>query len=78
VGNYYRILGRVDDVMKVAGHRLGTKGLESASLSVDEIAESAAVPVVDDVRGRVVLNSGFGLVVPYQVLIEQHERDECR
>jgi acetyl-CoA synthetase len=51
---YFRILGRVDDVINVAGHRLGTKELESASLTVDEIAEAAAVPVVDEVRGRVV------------------------
>jgi acetyl-CoA synthetase len=51
---YYRILGRVDDVINVAGHRLGTKELESASLTVEEIAEAAAVPVVDDVRGRAV------------------------
>jgi acetyl-CoA synthetase len=51
---YFRILGRIDDVINVAGHRLGTKELESASLMVDEVAEAAAVPVVDDVRGRVV------------------------
>src|ERR1700722_883819 len=51
---YYRILGRVDDVINVAGHRLGTKELESASLGVEEVAEAAAVPVVDDVRGRAV------------------------
>jgi acetyl-CoA synthetase len=51
---YFRILGRVDDVINVAGHRLGTKELESAALTVDEIAEAAAVPVVDDVRGRAV------------------------
>jgi acetyl-CoA synthetase len=51
---YYRILGRVDDVINVAGHRLGTKELESATLMVEEIAEAAAVPVIDDVRGRVV------------------------
>ena len=51
---YFRILGRIDDVINVAGHRLGTKELESASLMVDEIAEAAAVPVVDDLRGRVV------------------------
>jgi acetyl-CoA synthetase len=51
---YFRILGRVDDVINVAGHRLGTKELESSALAVDEIAEAAAVPVVDDVRGRVV------------------------
>jgi acetyl-CoA synthetase len=51
---YFRILGRVDDVINVAGHRLGTKELESASLTVEEVAEAAAVPVVDELRGRVV------------------------
>jgi acetyl-CoA synthetase len=51
---YYRILGRVDDVINVAGHRLGTKELESSALAVEEVAEAAAVPVVDDVRGRAV------------------------
>ncbi len=51
---YFRILGRVDDVINVAGHRLGTKELESAALTVPEIAEAAAVPVMDDIRGRIV------------------------
>src|ERR1017187_1463836 len=51
---YYRILGRVDDVINISGHRLGTKELESAALMVDEVAEAAAVPVVDDVRGHAV------------------------
>jgi acetyl-CoA synthetase len=50
---YYRILGRVDDVINVAGHRLGTKELESAALTVPEVAEAAVVPVVDDLKGRV-------------------------
>jgi len=51
---YFRILGRIDDVINVAGHRLGTKELESASLTVEQIAEAAAVPVHDELRGRVV------------------------
>ncbi|HEX8730793.1 MAG TPA: acetate--CoA ligase [Ktedonobacterales bacterium] len=51
---YFRILGRVDDVIKVAGHRLGTKELESAALTVDEVAEAAAVPVIDEMRGHIV------------------------
>ena len=51
---YYRILGRVDDVINVAGHRLGTKEIESAALTVPEVAEAAAVPVIDDIRGRMV------------------------
>jgi len=50
---YFRILGRVDDVINVAGHRLGTKELESACLTVSEIAEAAVIPVVDEVKGRV-------------------------
>jgi acetyl-CoA synthetase len=51
---YFRILGRVDDVINVAGHRLGTKEIESAALTVPEVAEAAAVPVIDDIRGRAV------------------------
>jgi acetyl-CoA synthetase len=50
---YYRILGRVDDVINVAGHRLGTKEIESACLVVSEVAESAVVPLVDEIKGRV-------------------------
>ena len=41
-------------MINVAGHRLGTKELESAVLTVPEVAEAAAVPVIDEVRGRVV------------------------
>jgi acetyl-CoA synthetase len=51
---YFRILGRVDDVINVAGHRLGTKELESATITVEEVAEAAAVPVIDELRGRAV------------------------
>ena len=50
---YIRILGRVDDVINVSGHRLGTKEIESAALTVEEVAESAVVPVADDLKGRV-------------------------
>ena len=49
-----RLLGRVDDVINVAGHRLGTKELESAEIMVNEVAEAAAVPVIDEVRGKIV------------------------
>ena len=51
---YFRILGRIDDVINVAGHRLGTKELESAAITVDEVAEAAAVPVMDEIRGKIV------------------------
>ena len=50
---YFRILGRIDDVINVAGHRLGTKEIESACLTVPEVAEAAAVPVADELKGRV-------------------------
>jgi acetyl-CoA synthetase len=50
---YFRIVGRVDDVINVAGHRLGTKELESAALTVEAVGEAAAVPAVDDLKGRV-------------------------
>ncbi len=50
---YFRILGRIDDVINVAGHRLGTKELESAALMVEEIGEAAVVPVADAVKGKI-------------------------
>ena len=50
---YFRILGRIDDVINVAGHRLGTKELESAGLMVDEVGEAAVVPVADPIKGKI-------------------------
>ncbi|HEX9024622.1 MAG TPA: acetate--CoA ligase [Geobacteraceae bacterium] len=50
---YYRILGRIDDVINVAGHRLGSKEIESAALTVAEVAEAAVVPVPDEIKGRI-------------------------
>ncbi len=49
---YYRILGRIDDVINVSGHRLGTKEIESASMVVDEVAEAAVVPVAHEIKGK--------------------------
>ncbi len=48
---YYRILGRIDDVINVSGHRLGTKEIESAALVVPEVVEAAVVPVKHDIKG---------------------------
>jgi len=48
---YLRILGRIDDVINVAGHRLGTKELESAVLTLDEVAEAAVVAAHDEIKG---------------------------
>jgi len=49
---YIRILGRIDDVINVSGHRLGTKEIESAALVVSEVAEAAVVPVKHDIKGK--------------------------
>ena len=49
---YVRILGRIDDVINVSGHRLGTKEIESAALTVPEVAEAAVVPVKHEVKGK--------------------------
>ena len=50
---YFRILGRIDDVINVAGHRLGTKELESAVLRMSEVAEAAVVAAHDDIKGSI-------------------------
>jgi len=50
---YVRILGRVDDVINVAGHRLGTKEIESAALTVEEVAEAAVIAAKDELKGTV-------------------------
>ena len=52
---YFRILGRTDDVINVAGHRLGSKEIESAALTVPGIAEAAVIPYPDPVKGHVPL-----------------------
>ncbi|NNK15174.1 MAG: acetate--CoA ligase [Desulfofustis sp.] len=49
---YVRILGRIDDVINVSGHRLGTKEIESAALTVPEVAEAAVVPVAHEIKGK--------------------------
>ncbi|MDG5776276.1 acetate--CoA ligase [Haloarculaceae archaeon H-GB2-1] len=50
---YFRILGRLDDVMNVAGHRLGTMELESAVSEVEDVAEAAVVSREHDEKGEV-------------------------
>jgi acetyl-CoA synthetase len=50
---YFRILGRLDDVMNVAGHRLGTMELESAVSDVESVAEAAVAAREDAEKGEV-------------------------
>jgi len=49
---YYCITGRVDDVLNVAGHRMGTAELESALVSVEEVAEAAVVGYPHALKGQ--------------------------
>jgi propionyl-CoA synthetase len=52
---YYYILGRTDDVINVAGHRLGTREIEEAVQAHPNIAEVAVVGVADQLKGQVPL-----------------------
>jgi acetyl-CoA synthetase len=60
---YFWVIGRMDDVIKVSGYRLGTAEVESALVSYDSVAEAACVGIPDDLKGNVIhafciLNAG--------------------
>lgn len=52
---YFWIMGRVDDVLNVSGHRLGTTEIESALVSHPQVAEAAVVGRPDDLKGQAVV-----------------------
>ena len=52
---YFWIMGRIDDVINVAGHRLGTAEIESALVSHEAVAEAAVVARPDDLKGSAVI-----------------------
>ncbi|WP_257283536.1 acetate--CoA ligase [Endozoicomonas sp. SESOKO1] len=61
---YYWITGRVDDVINVSGHRMGTAEIESAMVAHQQVAEAAVVGFPHDIKGQgiyvyVTLNSGI-------------------
>jgi acetyl-CoA synthetase len=61
---YFCVVGRIDDVLNVSGHRIGTAEIESALVSHRSVAEAAAVGRPDDVKGQalvvfVTLKPGF-------------------
>ncbi|MEO0441369.1 MAG: acetyl-coenzyme A synthetase, partial [Pseudomonadota bacterium] len=61
--DYYWITGRVDDVINVSGHRMGTAEVESALVSHPKVAEAAVVGYPHDIKGQgiycyVTLNAG--------------------
>ncbi len=53
---YFWLLGRADDVLKVAGHRIGTAELESCIVGHEDVAESAVCGIPDDVKGEVIIS----------------------
>jgi acetyl-CoA synthetase len=78
---YFRIQGRVDDVIKVSGHRLGSMEIESSLVSHPAVAEAAAIGKPDELKGErikvfVVLKQS---VEPSEALaqeLKQHVRTE--
>jgi acetyl-CoA synthetase len=52
---YFWIVGRIDDVLNVAGHRLGTSEIESALVSHPDVAEAAVVGRPDELKGQAVV-----------------------
>ena len=74
---YYWIIGRVDDVIKVSGHRLGTAEVESALVSHPAVAEAAAIGLPHDVKGQaiytfVILRAGFAPSPELSEELRQH------
>jgi acetyl-CoA synthetase len=51
---YFWIIGRMDDVIKVSGYRLGTAEVESALVSHKNVAEAAAIGIPDELKGNVI------------------------
>ena len=49
---YYMVVGRADDVLNVAGHRIGSAEVESALVSHPTVAEAAVIGLPDEIRGE--------------------------
>ncbi len=52
---YFTIMGRIDDVLNISGHRLGTQEIESALVSSEYVAEAAVVGRPHDVKGEAIV-----------------------
>ena len=52
---YFWLLGRADDILKVAGHRIGSAELESSLVSHGDIAEAAVCGIPDEIKGEVIV-----------------------
>ncbi|MHB9878742.1 acetate--CoA ligase [Pacificimonas sp. ICDLI1SI03] len=78
---YYRITGRVDDVINVSGHRMGTAEVESALVLHSDVAEAAVVGYPHDIKGQgiycyVTPNSGVDMSPELEAELRQHVRKE--
>ena len=78
---YYWITGRVDDVINVSGHRMGTAEVESALVLHDAVAEAAVVGYPHDIKGQgiyayVTLMSGVEASDDLRTELVQHVRKE--
>ena len=78
---YYWIMGRIDDVINVAGHRLSTIEIESALVSHAQVAEAAAVGRRDEIKGHaiavfVTLKAGGEPGETLREALKQHVRKE--
>ena len=78
---YFWIMGRIDDVINVAGHRLGTAEIESALVSHEAVAEAAVVAKPDDLKGSaivafVTLEGGRTPTDPLKEELRQHVSKE--
>ena len=78
---YYWITGRVDDVINVSGHRMGTAEVESALVSHDDVAEAAVVGFPHDIKGQgiyayVTLNAGTEPTEELRKALVAHVRNE--
>ncbi len=69
---YYFILGRTDDVINVAGHRLGTREIEESLASHPNVAEVAVVGVADPLKGQVAI--AFAVIKDAQALDDDGAR----
>lgn len=77
---YYWIMGRIDDVLNVSGHRLSTIEIESALVSHPNVAEAAAVGRPDDLKGEAVAvfvtATGVEPNDEFRKVLKQHVRKE--
>ncbi len=69
---YFFILGRTDDVINVAGHRLGTREIEEAISSHPNISEVAVVGVADQLKGQVAM--AFAIIKDASGLVDEAAR----